>query len=62
MENLNNQPQKALVMTQSQLKDFEVKCLDHLPHREAKRIITYLAQYIREDNPEATKEEKKPNP
>jgi hypothetical protein len=49
-------------MTQVQMKDFETKCLDHLPHREAKRIITYLAQYIREDNPEPNKEEKKPNP
>lgn len=53
---------KNLIMTQVQLKDFESKCLDHLPHREAKRIITYLAQYIREDNPEPNKEEKKPNP
>lgn len=49
-------------MNQSDLKDFESKCLDHLPHREAKRIITYLAQYIREDNPEPVKEEKNPNP
>lgn len=37
-----------LIMTQAQMKDFEAKCLDHLPHREAKRIITFLAQYVTE--------------
>lgn len=39
---------KLLQMNQSQLRDFEAKCLDHLAHREAKRIITYLAQYIKD--------------
>lgn len=53
---------KNLIMTQMELKDFESKFLDHLPHREAKRMITYLAQYIREDNPEPTRQKKKPNP